>query len=471
MAIALFICGVIVASYYALTRERFYSSHSRKALEHYRDGVDNMMKYYFPEGMRDMQLAAEEDPDFPLPNLFLLRVEPMPDGSKKQQTELYKKLAIPSPKWTDFERGLIKLSMEKPDPEERGKAAAEIEAFLQKYPSRMEAFFLLINKYRKIVETENPEKMVHFYEAMHKRYPNNAQILNMMGYFYATLGQFNKAKGIFEKYVYIRPDEANPYDSFGEFYYNYGQFGKAETYFRKALARKPDFEASKIHLAKVLLYEGKVSATLDLLDRIDKSGTGAYTLNSTTFLRFLCYVFTNDTAKMEKLVDRLPKMKLMVSVRQGITLHYCMQTENLQCVKEMLEKEKDSRSFGHNYNYLMVQANFLRMTGHPKESAALLTEKFSDHILNSNFDIRHYVYYILIEDYLKLGEFDKAEKLANGLPSGFRAYFLMRIMIAAGELDKAQGFAKEAIKGFPGADPDFYILTEAREYAKQGDRR
>ncbi|RLE17320.1 MAG: hypothetical protein DRJ14_06730 [Acidobacteria bacterium] len=468
--IALFICGVIVAGYFTLTRERFYSAHSRKALEYYQDGVDNMMKYYVPEGMRDMELAADEDPDFPLPRLFLLRKKLYSmDNKDKVWTEWYKKLAVPSPEWTDFEKGLIALALKKPEPENREKIAAEIEDFLNKYPSRMEAFYLLINKYQQVVE--NPDKLVRFYEAMHKRYPNNAQILNMMGYFYVQLGQPDKARVIFEKYVYIRPDEANPYDSFGDFYFNTGQFSKAEAYYRKALARKPDFEASRLHLVKTMLYMGKVRDALSMLDGMEKKKGNDPTMNSKTILRFFCYVFTRNMLEMEKLVDRLPGMHLMDSVRRAISLQYCVQTENLECVKEILENEKATGSTSHNYHFLMDRANFLRITGHPKESAALLKDKISAHILNSHFDIRHYVYYILIEDYMKLGEFDKAETLADELPPGYRAYFLMKIMDAAGKPGKAREFAGEVMKDLPEADADFYVLAEAREYAEQGNRR
>ncbi len=467
--IALLICGVIVAGYFTLTRERFYSTHSRKALEYYQDGVDNIMKFYMSEGKRNMELAAEEDPEFPLPHLFLLRTEQYSMDKKDEYAEWYKKLAVPSPRWTDFEKGLIKLSMGKPDPKDREKVAAEIEDFLQKYPSRMEAFFLLIPKYRQLVE--KPEKMIRFYETMHRRYPNNAQILNMMGYFYVTLGQPEKAKGIFEKYVYIRPDEANPYDSFGDFYYNTGQFDKAVEYYRKALKRKPDFATSKFHLVMSLLHMGKVADAFGILDELEKGKTAGITENSTIFLRFLCYVYTRNMPEMEKLVDRLPEMHLADSVRRRISLYYCIQTKNLECVKEILEKEKENGASKHNYDFLMNQANFLRITGHPKESITLLKKNFSAHILNSYFDIRYYVYYILIEDYMKLGEFSEAEKLAGALPPGYRAYFLMRIMDAAGKKDKALGFAREAVKGFPGADKDFYVLAEARKYAEQGDRR
>ncbi|MCK5879073.1 MAG: tetratricopeptide repeat protein [Holophagae bacterium] len=466
--ILLLVCVAVVATYFALTRERFYSTDSRKALEYYQSGVDNIMKFYMPEGIRDMAMAAEEDPEFPLPHLLLLRAEPY-SMDKKEQAGWYKKLAVPSPEWTEFEKGLITLSMGKPEQEDREKVAAEIEDFLQKYPSRLEAFFLLINKYRQLVE--NPEKMIRFYETMHRQYPNNAQILNMMGYFYAALGQPDKAKVVFEKYVYIQPDEANPYDSFGDFYYNTGEFDKAEGYYRKALARKPDFDASKLHLVQTLLRMGKVSAAQGVLDEIEKDKTGAITANSTIFLRFLCYMFTGNMAEMEKLVDRLPEMHLADSVRQRISLYYCVQTENLECVKEILEKLNKSGRSMYNYDFLMNQANILRITGHPKESAALLEESFSAHILNSHFDIRHYVYYILIEDYMELREYDKAEKLAEELPLGYRAYLLMKIMDSAGKKDSALRFAGEVLKDFPEADSDFYILTEAREYAEQGNRR
>ncbi len=467
--IVLFLCGIIVVGYLAATRERFYSTHSGKALEYYQAGVDKMMKYYIQEGIRDMELAAQEDPKFPLPHLFLLKVEVESPKEKKEQAEWYKKLAVPSRDWTDFERGLVTLTLQKPEPGNREQMAEKINAFLQKYPTRMEAFFLLINKYQQIVES--PEKLVHFYETMHRRYPNNAQILNMMGYFYAALGEKEKAKVIFEKYVFIRPNEANPYDSFGEFYYNIGDFKQAASYFRKALFRKPDFMASRIHLAKSLLYMGKVNAALALLNKIEKSDSGKMVQNSIVLLRFLCHLFTGNTAELKKLVDQLPRLNLMDSVRRSILIEYCIRNRNVECVKEILEKQEKQNASGANRHFQINRANFLLMTGNPRESAALLEKYFSAHILNSSFDIRYYVYYILIEDYMKLSDFEKAEKLANTFPPGYRAYFMMKVMSAKGDVEKALEFSRDVVRNFPGADSNFYVLREARIYAKQRNRK
>lgn len=467
--IGLFAIAVIVAAYFMMTRERFYSTHSRKALEYYQDGVDNIMKFYMSEGRRDMELASKEDPDFPLPRLFLLHTDMYSMKRTKEQATWYKRLAVPSPQWTDFERGLIRLSLEKPEPKDREKMAREIESFLQKYPTRMEAFFLLINKYREI--EENPDKLIRFYETMHHQYPNNVQILNTMGYLYMAMGQSEKARVAFEKYVYVRPNEANPYDSFGDFYYNTGHFAKAEAYYRKALARKPDFISSKLHIVRALIHLGKVKAALEMLGEIEKSRDMNVSENSIAILRFFAYAFTQNTGEMEKLVDRLSRMHLVDSVKQRITIQYCFMLENLDCVKEILEKEKAASASGHSLDYTMNRANFLRITGHPKESAKLLKENVSDYILNSNFDIRFYVYYILIEDYTKLGEFASAGKLANNLPLGYQAYFLMRIADAAGKKGKALEYADSVVKTFKGADADFYVLKEARDYAEQGNRK
>ncbi|NOZ13913.1 MAG: hypothetical protein GXO69_09770 [Acidobacteria bacterium] len=468
--IFLLIAGVAVVVYLALTRDRFYSTHSRKALEYYQQGVDNMMKYYIPEGMRDMRLAADEDPDFPLPRLFLLESESW-SSEAKDQAKWYRKLAVSSPKWTDFEQGLISLVLANPEPENRPELAEKIDAFLQKYPSRMDAFLLLIQKYRKLVEMENPEKMIHFYEEMHRRYPNNVQILNMMGYFYVAMGQPEKARVVFEKYVYIRPDEANPYDSFGDFYYNTGQFPRAAEYFRKALKRKPDFVISKIHLAKSLLYMGKVKDALTILNEVEKGSSGDMVENSAVLIRFLCYAFTRNIPEMKKLVDSLPKRHIIDSIRQIISFQYCVQSKNFQCVKEIVEKEKSTAASKKSLNFLMNQAEYLNITGHPADSAALLEKKFSAHILNSAFDIRLYVYYILVDDYIKLGEFKKAESLVAKLPRGYKSYLMMKIMNAAGKPGKAMAFARKTIEEFPGADPDFYVVAEARRYEKQGNRR
>ncbi len=469
--IFIFLLVAIVAAvvYVALTRGKFYSTHSRKALEYYQQGVDNMMKYYISEGMQDMKLAVNEDPDFPLPRLFLLESGSWASDTK-DQAKWYRKLAVSSPEWTDFERGLISLVLANPDPENRSELAAKINTFLQKYPSRMDAFLLLIQKYRKLVETENPEKMIHFYEEMHRRYPNNVQILNMMGYFYVAMGKPEKAKVVFEKYIYIRPDEANPYDSFGDFYYNTGQFSKAAEYFRKALSRKPDFIISKIHLAKSLLYMGKVKNALKILDELEKGKSGDMVENSAVLIRFLCYSFTGNFQKIKELINSLPKRHVIDSIRKIISFQYCVQSKDFKCVKEIVEKEKNSNSSKKSLNFWMNQAEYLNITGHPEKSATLLEGKFSAYILNSSFDIRLYVYYILVDDYIKLGEFEKAESLVAKLPRGYRLYLMMKIMNAAGKPEKAMKFAKEVVQEFSEADSDFYIVAEARKYEKQGNR-
>ena len=66
-----------------------------------------------------------------------------------------------------------------------------------------------------------------------------AHIHNILGYMYYELGNKEKSKAHFEKYVALYPEGYNAYDSMGEFYYNEGDLEKAKSYYAKAKEQYP----------------------------------------------------------------------------------------------------------------------------------------------------------------------------------------------------------------------------------------
>ena len=74
--------------------------------------------------------------------------------------------------------------------------------------------------------------------------PEFPRAYNSLGYAYRSLDDLASAKGAFEKYIQLIPDEANPYDSYAELLMEMGQYDESISNYRKALSIAPDFPAS-----------------------------------------------------------------------------------------------------------------------------------------------------------------------------------------------------------------------------------
>jgi len=82
-------------------------------------------------------------------------------------------------------------------------------------------------------------------------------IHNILGYTHYGMGNVDKAKEHFKKYVELRPDGYNSYDSMAEFYMNEGDNDKAMKYYKKAVAMYPAAQNAKEKLKEL---EGKMES-------------------------------------------------------------------------------------------------------------------------------------------------------------------------------------------------------------------
>jgi tetratricopeptide (TPR) repeat protein len=71
--------------------------------------------------------------------------------------------------------------------------------------------------------------------------PENAPLLNQLGYALAYAGDLEAAVEALSRYRELRPKEANPLDSLGDVHYRVGRFSEAEKYYLEAHARQPAF--------------------------------------------------------------------------------------------------------------------------------------------------------------------------------------------------------------------------------------
>ena len=124
--------------------------------------------------------------------------------------ELTNKLKSGNNKWTSYEKRIIKLVLDdysKVDEEKTKQTKIEIEKMFSEYSEQKEVFYLLLPIYERLLG--NKKNQLLYYEKLHKMYPNNVQVLNKLGYMYGGLGDDEKAKEAFEKYIFIKPNEPN----------------------------------------------------------------------------------------------------------------------------------------------------------------------------------------------------------------------------------------------------------------------
>ena len=465
LTLVLLVAVLAGMSVYLVTRERVYSTTSSKSLDFYQRGVESLMKFYYEEGRNFMELAVQEDPDFALPYLFLLRMD-FGDQTKDQRTAWYKRLANPTENWTTFECRLIELATQKVDRDNPEEMKQKLEQFLREYSSQMEAFYLLLPMYQQL--EEDPEKLVAYYEKLHQLFPNNVQILNQLGYFYVGLGEERKAEATFEKYEFIRPDEANPYDSFGEMLYNTGRFQEAEAKFKMALEKKSDFVLSALNLTQALMRQGKIDEAQQVLNQLEEQNSQMKRVpDMLQYFRFLSYVFSGDRSAVDQFLSDLPEMDIMDSLKIQIRMLDCFNRADVGCVDEILTKLESKGRYGYKTDTHVHRARYENALGNYEKSNEIL-RKVSCTTLNADFDIRLYVYYILIDNNIHLGNRSEAETLAADLPDGYREFLLMRIAAGFDDAAAARRLSGKVLAHFASADPDFYVIVEAKRYAESG---
>jgi Flp pilus assembly protein TadD len=99
--------------------------------------------------------------------------------------------------------------------------------------------------------------------------PEDAALLNIIGYAAAQAGDLDAAAGALRRYAALRPNEANPLDSMGDIHLLVGRLADAENFYLQAARKDPNFEnnGSLIKAALARLLSGDVSGANHLAER------------------------------------------------------------------------------------------------------------------------------------------------------------------------------------------------------------
>jgi tetratricopeptide (TPR) repeat protein len=240
----LLVAGGLAALY--LTNRREVTTSSAAAYEAYREGIENQRRFYRKEAQVAFARALALDPNFVMAMLRLASL-----SNNDQAVSLVERARRLRGRLTDRERLFVDMAYADREGkiEERNKLARTI---FDKYPDDVDAALILCS-----IEMSqgHAERALEIYGNLLARDPNNAAVYNLIGYYYAWRGDYDRAMENLKKYQFMAPDQANPYDSMGEIQAYSGHYDEAITNLNRALALKPDFFESTYHLGVV--YEGK----------------------------------------------------------------------------------------------------------------------------------------------------------------------------------------------------------------------
>ncbi len=116
---------------------------------------------------------------------------------------------------------------------------------------------------------ENYEEVLKIVEPLLKRFPEDAYILNFVGYSLVELNrELDRAEDLLLKADQLKPEDPYILDSIGWLYYKKGELEKAKNYLQRAMEKvKEDEPVIWAHLAEVYLKLGEKGKACELLKK------------------------------------------------------------------------------------------------------------------------------------------------------------------------------------------------------------
>jgi tetratricopeptide (TPR) repeat protein len=136
--------------------------------------------------------------------------------------------------------------------------------------------------------------------------PENAAVLNQLGYTEAYNGRLDEARSALERYRALDPQQPNSLDSLGEAHFLLGHFDEAEKYFLDAHSRQPAFlnGLELVKAAQCRMMRGDLSAADNLFGKYMMHRQAAHDPLAT--IRYAQWLYL--TGRREQAEDNLQKL-------------------------------------------------------------------------------------------------------------------------------------------------------------------
>jgi len=417
---------------------------SEKAREYYIEGRDLMERLRFTEAAEYLEKAIEADPNFAMAYYNLSYLQPTVRGL----LEMFEKALALRNQVSDGERLMI-LAIQAGNNADPMKQRELLQELVTEYPNDERAHNLLGTFWYSQQEFEKAIQQFNQSVEINDQYSLS---YNMLGYSYRFLGEYKKAEESFKKYIELIPDDPNPYDSYAELRMKMGEYGQSiETYY-EALNIDPNFVASHIGIATNLNYLGKHKAARDQLRELFDIARDDGQRRTALFAMAVSYV---DEGQLQKAVETIEKQYQLAAENKDIPAMAADQTLMARILMEMKNYDKARQKIDTSLQLIENSG----LTDEMKENAR------RNHLFNAT------------RLSILKKEFTEAEKMLNEYrrqvieinnPGQIRLSHEL-----AGLLALEQNDYKTAINEFSQADQQspFILYNLARAYEGSGDRK
>ena len=213
------------------------SAKARRLLEQAWDlGIDRVEQQ---KAIQVLRKAVKADPNFAMAHEILAQIslEPAEQISEQQKASATKQHASLA------EQAIVDWFQNAAD-HNLIPAITNMNDVLRQYPHDRWVVYLSSNWLAKQTQYE---RAAAIYE--HSEMSDSPGLINNTAYTYASLGQFDKAFILMDKYVAALPEDANPQDSYAEILRMDGRFDKAIEHYKAALSINPGFYSSQFGIA------------------------------------------------------------------------------------------------------------------------------------------------------------------------------------------------------------------------------
>lgn len=134
------------------------------------------------------------------------------------------------------------------------KAGELLDQLLKTYPNDRQVVYMVGLHYFQLSDYANAQR---YLEQVTTLDPNFAAPFNQLGYATMYLGRYDQAERAFKRYIELRPNSPNPYDSYAEMLLKTGRFDESIVSYRKALEKDPEFLGSMAGIGHAYVFKGE----------------------------------------------------------------------------------------------------------------------------------------------------------------------------------------------------------------------
>ncbi|MBV6441594.1 MAG: hypothetical protein EPGJADBJ_03280 [Saprospiraceae bacterium] len=236
MRTRLFSVALLMSFLTTLSAQDIYlpvSSSSEAAKSQYFKALQAGEQVNIPGFFDGMKAAVKTDPNFFMAYVNLAFAETAFGQYEKAAAFIKPALAIDPARFNECEK-IHRKALEAWAKDPKADPAKYMEALTAAYPNTAEAHDLA-GKSAKWLSKDSKASVKHFLRLLELR-PNYGGGYNSLGYSYLELGEMDKAKTAFEKYLEVSPNEANAYDSMADYFMTNKEYAKSVEYYDKAAA-------------------------------------------------------------------------------------------------------------------------------------------------------------------------------------------------------------------------------------------